>query len=90
MLGYLGRPYYDGALFNISETGLAFKADNPLPENTAVTVIIYYLNRPIKLEGEVKRVSQCYYSNEYEMGIRLTNSNHEYSSIYDSILKSNN
>jgi hypothetical protein len=87
--GYLSRPYFDGTLLNISETGLAVKADNPIPENTDVTIIIYYLNRPIELEGRVKRVTQCYFSNEYEMGIILTCNNVEYNSIYHSMLKRN-
>ena len=67
--GYLSRPYLDGTLTNISENGLAVKADDPLSEDTAVTIIIYYLGRPIKLEGRVKRVSKCTFSDEYEIGI---------------------
>lgn len=84
--GYLSRPYFDGTLSNISENGIAVKADNPIPENTAVTVLVYYLNKPIELEGEVKRLSQCYFTNKFEMGISLTVSNSEYNSIYLSML----
>jgi len=41
--GYLSRPYFDGTLSNISENGLAIIADSPLPEDTAVTVILVNL-----------------------------------------------
>ncbi len=84
--GYLGRPYFDGNLSNISENGLAVKADNPIPEHSAVTVIIYYLSRPIELEGEVRRLSQCNNTKKFEIGISLTNGNQEYSAIYLSAL----
>ena len=87
--GYLSRPYYNGILSNISEKGLAVKSDNPIPENTVVTIIIYYLNRPIELEGMVKRVSKNDFSNEYEIGISLTSNNVEYTSIYNSMLDRN-
>ncbi len=84
--GYLGRPYTDWTLANISENGIAVKADNPMPEYTAVTVVIYHMGKPIELEGEIKRVTQCHFTNTFELGINLKNNNSEYSSIYLSML----
>lgn len=85
--GYLGKPYYDGVLSNISDSGLAIKVDNPIPENTSITIIIYYQSKPIEIEGKVIRVSQDYYSSKFEMGVYITSRNIEYKSIYESMMR---
>lgn len=86
-IGHSGKDFYDVISYDISETGISVKSFYHIPEKTRVTLILYHSDKPLNLEGEVVWVSGKNSSNQYKMGIKITNPSGELTNIYSYLLR---
>ena len=86
-IGQPGEDYYNAICYDISESGISVKSNDYIPEKTQVNVILDHRDKPLNLEGEVVWVSGKNSSNQYKMGIKITNPSGELTNIYNYLLR---
>jgi len=86
----IGQPendYHNAISYDISESGISVKSNAYIPEKTQINVILDLRDQPLNLEGEVIWVSGKNSSNQYKIGINITNPSGELTNIYNYLLR---
>ncbi|NIP37917.1 MAG: PilZ domain-containing protein [Candidatus Dadabacteria bacterium] len=86
-IGQSGKQYCDAVSYDISESGISVKSHDFIPEKTVVNIILNHSNKPLNLEGIVAWVSGKNSSDQYKMGIKITNPCGELTNIYEYLLR---
>lgn len=86
-IGKEGEDYFDAISYDISDSGISIKSQCCIPEKTPVNLILHHRDKPLNLEGEVIWVSGKNSSNQYKMGIKITNPSGELTNIYNYLLR---
>jgi len=86
-IGKPGKDYHNAISYDISESGISVISNDYIPEKTQVNIILDHKGQPLNLEGEVIWVSGRSGSNQYKIGIKITNPSGELTNIYDYLLR---
>lgn len=86
-IGQPGKDYHDAISYDISDSGISVKSNDYIAEKTQVNLILNHRDNLLNLEGEVVWVSGKSSSNQYKIGIKITNPSGELTNIYNYLLR---